>query len=386
MELVEQSSSTPMAEAEGQGQQADQPAETMGDVMGVSAVTMSEATLEVDTPIGSDGGPGHGGVGLTNGAVEDEAVSVVEAEDEAAAVRRPDDASHVEAEDDDAWVAAVELERDAIAELLTSGLAVDVMVRTLEERNPAPGTLCSMVLELLCGGIEPQVIFSQLRWAAGAEPQPEVQLPPDETEHFLGGVAPSHAGEGGSSDGSVEDEEEAARGAASRRRRPGYAPLGDSDAGGEHGGVEHFEVEQGDAEQGGVGGGGGRLSPGLRLRRRRRRPLPGEEAGDYHELVEVGRQVSAFGRQASASAIGALRGRGRAVCRALALCAAAAVTLTLALALALTLTLTLTSSEALLRQVKSAGHICWESCITRGPDLRSSMCTHWIRGRVRGRD
>ena len=38
----------------------------------------------------------------------------------------------------------------------------------------------------------------------------------------------------------------------------------------------------------------------------------GEEAGDYHELVEVGRQVSAFGRQASASAIGALRGRGRA--------------------------------------------------------------------------
>ena len=278
MELVEQSSSTPMAEAEGQGQQADQPAETMGDVMGVSAVTMSEATLEVDTPIGSDGGPGHGGVGLTNGAVEDEAVSVVEAEDEAAAVRRPDDASHVEAEDDDAWVAAVELERDAIAELLTSGLAVDVMVRTLEERNPAPGTLCSMVLELLCGGIEPQVIFSQLRWAAGAEPQPEVQLPPDETEHFLGGVAPSHAGEGGSSDGSVEDEEEAARGAASRRRRPGYAPLGDSDAGGEHGGVEHFEVEQGDAEQGGVGGGGGRLSPGLRLRRRRRRA--GRSAGE----------------------------------------------------------------------------------------------------------
>mmetsp|Transcript_78170 Transcript_78170/g.188751 ORF Transcript_78170/g.188751 Transcript_78170/m.188751 type:complete len:259 (-) Transcript_78170:723-1499(-) len=35
-----------------------------------------------------------------------------------------------------------------------------------------------------------------------------------------------------------------------------------------------------------------------------------------------------------------------------------------------------TSSEALLRQVKSAGQICWESCITRGPLLRSSMCTH----------
>ena len=78
-----------------------------------------------------------------------------------------------------------------------------------------------------------------------------------------------------------------------------------------------------DAEQGGAGGGGG-LSPGLRRSRRRRRRR-GEEAGDYHELVEVGRQVSAFGRQASASAIGALRGRGRAVCRALALCAAAAL-------------------------------------------------------------
>ena len=155
MELVEQSLSTPMAEAEGQGQQADQPAETMGDLMDVSAVATSEAdqpanlaTLEVDTPRGPDRGPGYGGVELTNEAVEDEAVSVVEAEDEAAAA---DDASHVEAEDehDDEWVAAVELERDVIAELLTSGLAVDLMVRTLEGRNPAPGTLCMMVLQLL---------------------------------------------------------------------------------------------------------------------------------------------------------------------------------------------------------------------------------------------
>ena len=152
MELVEQSLSTPMAEAEGQGQQADQPAETMGDLMDVSAVATREAdqpanlaTLEVDTPRGSDR-PGYGGVELTNEAVEDEAVSVVEAEDEAA-----DDASHGEAEDehDDEWVAAVELERDVIAELLTSGLAVDLMVRTLEGRNPAPGTLCMMVLQLL---------------------------------------------------------------------------------------------------------------------------------------------------------------------------------------------------------------------------------------------
>ena len=155
MELVEQSLSTPMAEAEGQGQQADQPAETMGDLMDVSAVAMSEAdppaTLEVDTPRASDRGPGYGGVDLTNEAVEDEAVSVVEAEDEAAAAGQPDDASHVEAEDehDDEWVAAVELERDVIAELLTSGLAVDLMVRTLEGRNPAPGTLCMMVLQLL---------------------------------------------------------------------------------------------------------------------------------------------------------------------------------------------------------------------------------------------
>ena len=152
MELVEQSLSTPMAEAEGQGQQADQPAETMGDLMDVSAVARSEAdppaTLEVDTPRASDRGPGYGGLDLTNEAVEDEAVSVVEAEDEAAAA---DDASHVEAEDehDDEWVAAVELERDVIAELLTSGLAVDLMVRTLEGRNPAPGTLCMMVLQLL---------------------------------------------------------------------------------------------------------------------------------------------------------------------------------------------------------------------------------------------
>ena len=387
MELVEQSLSTPMAEAEGQGQQADQPAETMGDLMDVSAVAMSEAdppaTLEVDTPRASDRGPGYGGVDLTNEAVEDEAVSVVEAEDEAAA----DDASHGEAEDehDDEWVAAVELERDVIAELLTSGLAVDLMVRTLEGRNPAPGTLCAMVLELLRGGIEPQVIFSQLRWPEGAEPrrwpadaepQPEVQPPPDETEHFLGDVAESRAGEGGidggssdgsaeglpryrgigggseddeeglpryrgigggSSDGSAEDEEEAARGAARRRRRgrPGYAPLGDSDAEGEHGAVggrgwlnftprwmEHFEVEGGEAEQGGAGGGG--LSPGQRRSRRRRRR--GEEAaGDYHELVEVGRQVSALGRQASARAMGALRGRGRAVVECAALCAAAAL-------------------------------------------------------------
>ena len=158
MELVEQSLSTPMAEAEGQGQQADQPAETMGDLMDVSAVVTREAdqpanlaTLEVDTPRGSDRGPGYGGVELTNEAVEDEAVSVVEAEDEAAARRLPDDASHGEAEDehDDEWVAAVELERDVIAELLTSGLAVDLMVRTLEGRNPAPGTLCMMVLQLL---------------------------------------------------------------------------------------------------------------------------------------------------------------------------------------------------------------------------------------------
>ena len=157
MELVEQSLSTPMAEAEGQGQQADQPAETMGDLMDVSAVAMSEAdqpanlaTLEVDTPRGSDR-PGYGGMELTNEAVEDEADSVVEAEDEAAAAGQPDDASHVEAEDehDDEWVAAVELERDVIAELLTSGLAVDLMVRTLEGRNPAPGTLCMMVLQLL---------------------------------------------------------------------------------------------------------------------------------------------------------------------------------------------------------------------------------------------
>ena len=154
MELIEQSLSTPMAEAEGQGQQADQPAETMGDLMDVSAVARSEAdppaTLEVDTPRASDRGPGYGGLDLTNEA-EDEAVSVVEAEDEAAAAGRRDDVSHVEAEDehDDEWVAAVELERDVIAELLTSGLAVDLMVRTLEGRNPAPGTLCMMVLQLL---------------------------------------------------------------------------------------------------------------------------------------------------------------------------------------------------------------------------------------------
>ena len=95
------------------------------------------------------------------------------------------------------------------------------------------------------------------------------------------------------------------------RRRPGYASLGDSDAE-----VEQGEGEQGDAEQGEAAGGGG----ARRRRRRRPRPppLPGEGAGDYLELLEVG-------RQASAQVVGALRGRGRAVGGALALCCAAAL-------------------------------------------------------------
>ena len=97
------------------------------------------------------------------------------------------------------------------------------------------------------------------------------------------------------------------------RRRPGYASLGDSDAEGDQG-----DAEQGDAEQGEAGGGGG---GGARRRRRRRPrppPLPGEGAGDYLELLEVG-------RQASARAVGALRGRGRAVGGVLALCCAVAL-------------------------------------------------------------
>ena len=173
VELVEQSLSTPMAEAEVQGQ--DQPTETMG-----------------------------------------EAASYVEAEDAAA-----DDEGH-----DDAWVADMERERDAIADVLSSGAAVDAMVGTLEEYNPVPGTVGAMVLELLRGGIEPHDILSQLSPAGAAtETQPEVQVPPDETEHFLGGGAAWHAEEGGSSDDAFEDDEEAAvappRGRSAGRRDRG---------------------------------------------------------------------------------------------------------------------------------------------------------------------
>lgn len=217
VELVEQSLSTPMAEAEVQGQ--DQPAETMGDLMGVGAATTSEAdltTLEVDMLRWPDGGPDYGEVDLTNAEVEDEATSYVEAEDAAA-----DDEGR-----DDAWVADMERERDAIADVLSSGAAVDAMVRTLEEYNPVPGTVGAMVLELLHSGIEPHDILSQLSTAgAASEPQPEVQVPPDETEHFLGGGAAWHAEEGGSSDDAFEDDEEAAvappRGRSTGRRDRG---------------------------------------------------------------------------------------------------------------------------------------------------------------------
>jgi hypothetical protein len=200
VELVEQSLSTPMAEA-------DQPAEAMGGLMGVSAVTTSEAdltTLEVDMLRWPDGGPDNGDVDLTS----------VEAEDEAAA-----DEGH-----DDAWVADMERERNVIADVLSSGAAVDAMVRTLEEYNPVPGTVSAMVLELLRGGIEPHDILSQLSPAGAAtEPQPELQVPPDETEHFLGGGGAAwHAEEGGSSDDAFEDNEEAAvappRGRSTGRR------------------------------------------------------------------------------------------------------------------------------------------------------------------------
>ena len=219
VELVEQSLSTPMAEAEAQGQEADQPAEMMGDMIDVGAVTASEVdltTVEMDMLGWPDGGPDYGEVDLTNAEVEDAAANDEEAEDEAA-----DDEGH-----DDAWAADMERERDAIADVLSSGAAVDAMVGTLEEYNPVPGTVGAMVLELLRGGIEPHDILSQLSPAGAAtEPQPEVQVPPDETEHFLGGGAAWHAEEGGSSDDAFEDDEEAAvappRGRSTGRRDRG---------------------------------------------------------------------------------------------------------------------------------------------------------------------
>lgn len=207
VELIEQP-----ALVAAQGREVDQPAVTTdAATMDQSAGELDLAMVEVDItrwPVPH--------TEAEDGGVNDEGC-------EEAMV--PEDAMAQEAD-----MERERFEADLVSHLLASGATADTMVRTLEQDNPAPGTVGAVVLELLRSGIEPRDILSQFLAAA----ESEVEAPPPdetetETERFLAGGAAGCA-EAGEEEGhgdafeegdTFEDEEAAVAPPGARRRGRG---------------------------------------------------------------------------------------------------------------------------------------------------------------------